>query len=169
MNETDGDRDFLLHPGRKLDDSLVGKRSDSEAVKTFLLLLGDSGRGEMIKPSEKIEELVWRRVGIQTDLGGQKADFFVDLSRIPYRIQAADGNSTAGRLKKSGDHLHQCRFPCAVGSEETEDVVFFDLERHILDDIRVVSVLFADMTDFDHLVLLVSDIPAAVGLKYLPA
>ena len=88
-------------------------------------------------------------IEIKRWLLGKITDAFFCLFRLFQNIMSVYGYCTFCRRDIAGDHIHCCRFSCAVGTKKSINFAFLYLKRKVV-NCCMVSIPFDQIADFNH-------------------
>ena len=107
-------------------------------------------RGHPTNLAHKPKILAHLHVRVQRHGLRQVANMPPGVQRLVHYIVSGDGRGAFGRRVESGDYLHRCGLARAVRPQEAQNLTLLDTERNIRNG-REVSVVFANVFQFDHL------------------
>ena len=95
------------------------------------------------------EVLADPHLGIERHVFRQVAQILARRDRIGHQILAVDGDATASRWQKAGDHPQRRRLSRTVGAQDADDLALVHRERNVIDR-HVLTIATSQIGSLDH-------------------
>jgi hypothetical protein len=127
VEEAPGDGHPLLHPGRIVEEPLVGGEFQVDDPEKLVDHTPRVVRVEVVKGGEELEILPSREPPVEAPLiGGDETNRLSDPSALFDHVETVDAGFAPRREDQGAEDLYQRRLPGPVGPEDAEDLSLSD-------------------------------------------
>ena len=98
MQHSASDRGVLLHASGELVGACIGELRDIEPLDHFVHTVSESGAGNAVHFTEKLQDLARREARVQAGLAREKTDLFANLRRVSHDVVSREYSRACTRF-----------------------------------------------------------------------